>query len=1155
MRHRFAHRLLLTAAMVIGWASVPFAQEYDIQRDYIGISLPTPEDPRVPIQETPSFRGLHLDGARSPFLTLRISGFKRIVELDSTGTLIRLDESIDGIPLGLPAIMPRDEYLRVRGELELQRMWQKSAGSGIGSRTYGRQGAGQGIRIDIPVEIKSKAFQKIFGSGTVGLDVSGDISIRGGFRHEKRSEVKTAFNRGSDYNFKMEQTQRFRVQGHIGDKVTIGIDQDSERAFDFENNIKLKYEGYEDEIIQSIEAGNIALSLPGTQFVTFGGKSSGLFGIKTEARIGNLQLTAIASQEKGEKKKLSLSGGASQQGERREDYQYRQNTYYFIDHFYRNQYLDRDENGNFLIDPGRIVQKLEVYVSQPGLTNEADVVRGWAIVPPDIQGGEWQITPGDTAKVDRNHYVGYFRRLEKSDYYVDNELGFIRLRTPLQQEVLAIAYRDSSGRVRGEINFDGAVSKTITLRLLKTETPLDTDQTWDLEWKNVYYLGSRDIPADGFDLKIYYKPPSGDPQEDISIGGKTYTFLQIFGLDRVNESGEAIPDNKVDMNPNIINLTTGELFFPDIQPFDPLSEEYRALLPEDYRVPAIYDTTASNVITSQSNFYIEIKSQNRSSEYRLGMNIIENSEDVRLNGRTLTRGVDYTIDYFTGTLRLLNEEATLPSANLDVTYESNQLFQIDKKTVIGARAEYALWDESFIGATFMYLNETTLDQKVRVGRGPMRNMIWDVNTSLSIKPFFLTRFANFLPFVDTREPSSLRFEGEIAQVLPNPNTKNNPMTGDNDGVAYIDDFEASKQLTPFSIVQQSWNYCAPPLYGRSFNPDSPTLEKRARMIYYNPYEQYPIKWIKPNQDVNANVAQTTNILVFKIQPPDSIPDVHDGWNGVQMALSSGYWNQSEAKFLEVWVKGDSGVLHFDLGEITEDIIPNGKLDTEDRMKNGIRNGILDEGEDTGMEGMAGKDPSDFWDLNGNGVRDWGEPISWDDWKYDSSVRPINYDRVNGTEGNANDYGGRYPDTEDLNRNGQLDQNNDYFEYSFSLDKNSPDAERYLVGGLGLSPDEDYGWRQYRIPLDEFTSKVGNPTLSLVKYVRIWMDGFETAAEHTVQIAYVDLVSSEWKEIGIAGLEAPEDYELTEEPPVTVTVVNTHDNPDYIPPPGVAGEQD
>jgi cell surface protein SprA len=112
-------------------------------------------------------------------------------------------------------------------------------------RTTGRGG----LKLDIPVKIRSKTFQRIFGSGTVGLTVTGDIRIQAGLRREDRSEVKNALTRGSNTNLKMEQQQRFAVKGNIGDKVSINVDQDSERAFDFDNNVSLVYEGYGDEII------------------------------------------------------------------------------------------------------------------------------------------------------------------------------------------------------------------------------------------------------------------------------------------------------------------------------------------------------------------------------------------------------------------------------------------------------------------------------------------------------------------------------------------------------------------------------------------------------------------------------------------------------------------------------------------------------------------------------------------------------------------------------------------------------------------------------------------------------------------------------------------------------------------------------------------
>ena len=53
--------------------------------------------------------------------------------------------------------------------------------------------------------------------------------------------------------------QNLNIQGKIGDRITVAMDQDSERDFDWENNIRISYEGYEDDIIQEIQAGNIFL--------------------------------------------------------------------------------------------------------------------------------------------------------------------------------------------------------------------------------------------------------------------------------------------------------------------------------------------------------------------------------------------------------------------------------------------------------------------------------------------------------------------------------------------------------------------------------------------------------------------------------------------------------------------------------------------------------------------------------------------------------------------------------------------------------------------------------------------------------------------------------------------------------------------------------
>ncbi len=160
--------------------------------------------------------------------------------------------------------------------------------------------SGEGIAIDVPFKIKSKTFRRIFGGDNIGLRVQGSITIDGKYRQQKFDQLQAANQRNTSNNFNIDMTQRFTIAGKIGEKVQVDVNQDSERLFDFENSLKLTYTGDKDEIIQKVEAGNVSLSL-GTNLATFSGQNKGLFGIKTEAKIGALKLTGIASLERGQK--------------------------------------------------------------------------------------------------------------------------------------------------------------------------------------------------------------------------------------------------------------------------------------------------------------------------------------------------------------------------------------------------------------------------------------------------------------------------------------------------------------------------------------------------------------------------------------------------------------------------------------------------------------------------------------------------------------------------------------------------------------------------------------------------------------------------------------------------------------------------------------
>jgi len=1115
---------------------------------YLGLRLPDTPQYGVPLFTRQPENTLSMMGAKRPVLRYYPRSFQRKVKIDSTGKTVLIEETILNLPLHVPARYSLKEYTDYYRKINLGLLWNSYKIRDLTGERYDKQRGG-GLEIAIPVRIRSRTFQTIFGGDRVSLSVTGQININGGFRHEKRSQVRDAYSRGSNYNFKMQQTQNFKVQGNVGDKVTVSVDQDSERPFDFENTVKLNYKGYDDEILQSIQAGNISLSLPSTRFVSFSAQNSGLFGIKSEAQIGNFHLTTIASQDKGENKTLTITGGAKEGEYTIKDYNYIKGVYFLIDSVYLANYDGLDKDGNRVYDPTRIITHFELYKSGPLYEQKQGRIRGWALLDPASK---------DTSASNRNseNAVGYWIRLEpQKDYFLWTDLGKIRLNVAVSDnEMLAIAYRDTSGRVVGDVFFDPTTQSTIFLKMLKPQNPRPSDKTWNLMLRNVYWLGSRNISEDGFELKIFYDPPSGNDQE--SAGAHSY--LEIFGLDRLDMSANENPDNVVDNNSNILRLGEGELEFPRLRPFaDTPAFPGGPELPEDKRVTAMYDTTLQSYIANESRFYIQVKSKNKSASYDLGFNVIEGSEEVILNGRKLVKDTDYIIDYFSGKLTILREEATSPSANVEVNYQRNEMFQLEKKTLLGMRGEYKFWENSFIGGTFLYLNQSTLDQKVRVGKGPMRNLIWDLNTALKFTPNFLTKAIDAFPLIETKQPSKFNFEGEIAQILPNPNTLNNKSTHDRDGVAYIDDFEAAKKITPLGVIRNAWRDCSSPL-GVGKIPD-PTngwkntlsiYRKRGKLIWWNPYEQVPIKQIWPNRDThNPNTPQRVHVLdmYFVPVPKDSFPDdptysPEQSWGGIMKWLSAGYADQSDSKFLEIWVNGDKGRLHIDLGQISEDVIPNGVLDTEDKPMNGIRNNLLDTGEDVGIDGMPGKDPADWWDFNKNGIRDIGEPISWDDYEY--TTGSANYEHINGTEGNERDPGGRLPDTEDLNGNGSLDMRNEYFEYTFSLEKNHPDTA-YIAGGQ----ENPNRWRMYRIPLNEYTKKVGEPDMSRIEYARIWIDS--CSAGTYLRIAEINLVGNDWKEWGVA----PDDfspYDPKNDSTVTAAVTNTHDNDDYIPPPGVHG---
>jgi len=1093
---------------------------------------------------------------RPPLTTVKLQASRNVQIVDENQN-ITFYAQYEKRDLFIPRSMPLSRYYELRKQNYL--------------RTKLIELAVKGLREDKTTAATQKL--ELIGADIAGqrvsLQVSGNVNINGRLQNQKRSQVRSGYREGQSTSFLIDQKQQLSIEGKIGDRISILVDQDSERDFDFENALKIIYTGNEDDIVQKVEAGNISLSLPGTQYVTFSGKNTGLFGIKTLMKFGGLDVTAIASVEKGKKEKLSVDGGAQTTQNFVRDYDYRRTLYFFLDMDFRSTfYRDFSKTGRFWWTRERVVSDLEVYKSLT--TGIAGSMVGRAYVDPN-----------DTLQYSDFKEDRIFKRLElDKDYTVDVNLGFIRMMTQLQEnEVLAVAYRtinldDNNRTVKEYGDYNRGVTDTsqIRLKLIKPQYFVPSHPCWDLEFKNVYYLGASGINPEDFDLKIAYIHGK-NIDDDRDDAGKV--FLQLFGLDRKDKNGNLTPDDIIDIDPGIINLQSGELWLPFLRPFQfdeaGLGDgERNPNLSAKYNCSAMYDTNRTKMsdISADQKFKIIYTYQNRSSTINLGAMVIENSEQVSLNGQNLTRGVDYTIDYFMGTLTLLRSDALNPDAKLDVKYEKNQFFQLDKKTIFGARAQYDFGNNSFLGGTVLYYSKSVIDEKVDVGYEPMRNFVWDINGRFDQPLNFLTRAIDRLPVVQTSAPSSIIFEGEIAQIRPNPNTISNPATGDPDGVGFIDDFEGAKRVTSPPIMRRYWSLSSSPL---DANGDPIAEPYRGFTYWFNPFGGVPTRNIWPNKEVSIKAQNNITEVLALVVDPEWATSVgttatedqkRQAWGGITYPFPTSYWDQSKTKFLEIWVMGNSGRLHVDLGQISEEVVLDNRLSTEDKPEAGLStgNGLLDlPHEDTGIDGVFDADETVY-------IPSWGELLTYgddrlpqfkrspqdprsDNWRWSEGSQEYRY--INGTEGNSKDVNGLYPDTEDLNANYVLDRVNDYYTVHFNLDHTGD----HYVEGRTLRPDgRETGWKLYRIPLTHFkrARPNGDVTWQTIRACRIWMD--DVARQDTVWFAKIEMVGNEWEEMGIAEGESG-DY-ARRDSVFAITVINTEDNQDiYSAPAGVQGEYD
>ena len=1093
---------------------------------------------------------------RLPFFIVRST------QISKDWSTISLTGKVIGKSYTMPFVAPVDWYFKKQIRLNRKLAFEKAIRDTSRARTPQsrilQDRRGRGIEV-IGMDLGNL--------GRASLTARGNVTIKGNLVFQDQELIRSKLSETRNTHLEFDQTQRISVEGKVGERVSINVDHDSERDFDWENNIRIGYKGEEDDIVASVDAGNISLSLPGSQSLMGSASHQGLFGIKTVSKLGPMNITAIASVVNTEKKSQEYKGKSEAQTIKIQDHYYVKNKYFFIHEFFRNGIIAQVGAATIQIPP--------FYPLREGLHLIGNVViRNFELYQLD-QSTNSETNPGtafaDLENPSESHdQTGNFKRLEiGQDYILSEDLGFIRLRQQANDEVLGCTFviaDRSTGDTLMTIGQGVSVnSNQLTMKMIKPRNLTPNHPVWPLMFKNVYYLGTTNISREGFEFRIVndrlpvpsHLDPLGTP------------YITHFGLDSLNESGVRTADQKVDLtNPNIISLTEGELFFPSFHPFaaDTIPDGNQASgLKGSLGEGKMYFSTQRTQINNDSRFTIEVDYANQSSTINLGFMIVDGSEQVYKGGVPLKRGIDYQVDYFSGTIMLSDDVD--PNADIRVIFDRHQITTFDKKTILGVRSQMDFGKNSFIGGTALYYNQSVMNEKVEVGYEPMSNFIWGLNGRYQQDLPGLTRTLDRLPIIETEKLSTFSFEGEFAQILPNPNPINNRATGDPNGVAFIDDFEGSKRTTSIPILRRFWKEASAPIdykTGKVF-----TQRNRGRTNWFNPFVQVRTKDIWPNQSTSIQAQnETTDIMVFQFDHREHQADVPSDsiWGGIITPFYSGDYDQTQTKFFEIWVKGDRGVLTIDLGQISEDRDGNGLLNTEDIPVGGlIGDGILEDAEDVGLDGCLDEfengwdsclDPegpsySDFLSsgekvlINAYSDVDPQDP-NGDNWDYSEGSN--DYSRINGTEKNALD-AGRYPDTEDLDRTGFLDRTNDFFTKSISIQDTTYFAGETKRDGVPT------GWQLFRVPLADFdqSDESQQREWNNINHLRLSLTGVDQSA--MLQIAKLELVGNEWQELGVAANSTAKFSKEDADSIFAVSVINTDDNADYRPPDGVQGEFD
>lgn len=1155
--------------------------------------------------------------------------------------------------------------------------------------------------------------EKIFGPGGVRIKTQGTAELKFGATLKNIDNPSLPIRNRKTTTMDFDEKINLSVNGKVGDKVNMNLNYNTDATFDFDSqNLKLKYEGKEDEIIKLVEGGNV--SFPSNSSLVNG--ASSLFGIRTDLQFGKLSLQTVVSQKKSSSKSVSSKGGTQFTAFEFDVTDYEENRHFFLSRYFRDRYDDgmsRLPN----VTTGITINRVEIWVTNKtgNTTNSRDIIALTDLgenqkVSNPMWGTTGQPVPSNSANSEYNAMVTSYaaardinqtssvldavpgfvggvdyeklesaRLLNSSEYTVNTALGYVSLKSSLQtDQVIAVAYEYTYGGVTyqvGEFASDiQDVSQALFVKSLKNTSNNPQQGNWDLMMKNVYYLASS-VEKEKFRLDVKYQSDTTGvylsyiPEQQV----KSLPIIRLIGADRLDNNNKANSNGYFDYVDGY-TVSNGRVFFPKAEPFGQYmytALTSRGVAPDvaaRYSYTELYDSTKTiaKQIAEKNKYMISGQFRGTlANVISLGAyNIPQGSVVVTAGGVTLTEGSDYTVDYSSGEVTILNQSLIDAGTAINASFESNTDYAQERKTFFGLNWQYDFSKNFQISGTIQHLSEQALTTKVSMGSEPLNNTLWGLNINWKHESQWLTNMLDKLPFLHCTQPSQISFTGEFAQLIAGQ------AGGVQDNASYIDDFENTKNAidvsTPTSWVlssvpsmfpeqsdkttlQSGYNrallawYTIDPLFTRRSSSLTPAHIKSDLDQLSNYYvREVNTRELFPNRGNNSynSVTSTLPILNLAYYPDErgpynfdpnlnydgTLPNPQRRWGGMMRKLDTSDFETANIEYIEFWLLDPfiysneqpdanqyGGDLYINLGEVSEDILRDGRKFYE--------SGMPVDGSQSFTTTQWGKIPTqatvtyafattdgsrELQDVGYNGLTDaeerefgpyqeflaaiqgrvspaqldsiMNDPAN-DDYHYfrgsdfDRIEAPIlyRYKRINNPQGNSPDSNNRTesydtsykttPDVEDINQDYTLNEYENYYQYRISMrPEDFVVGRNFIVDKRETSPRLRNGkpghatWYQFRIPLDDFETRVGSINdFSSIRFMRMFLTDFQKPV--VLRFATLDLVRGEWRTY-----EQPLDNTSHESGSMSVSAVNIEENNDKIPvnyilPPGITREQD